>query len=121
MVKILALSLSINAWTFGSITGINYYKIDPLKGTQDSLMVSSPQTKDIGIRQAKLTEVHQCLIIASSLVQLPLSAVKISILFFYKRIFTTRKFRIAVWITIPFIVVWGIIFFVVSISIPWSE
>ncbi|KAF6222571.1 hypothetical protein HO133_000616 [Letharia lupina] len=46
---------------------------------------------------------------------LPLSAVKISILLFYKRIFTTPKFKLAVRITIPFIVAWGAIFFVLGL------
>ena len=38
-IKIFSLGLSINAWTFGTITGFDYYKINPVIGVQDSLKV----------------------------------------------------------------------------------
>lgn len=56
---------------------------------------------------------QQCLWLASALVQLPLAAVKISILLFYKRIFCTQKFGIAVWVAIFLVSCWSIIFFFV--------
>ncbi|MCJ1405150.1 hypothetical protein MMC11_008376 [Xylographa trunciseda] len=99
------MSLSINVWTFGALSGVDYYRIDPAIGTSHSLM---------------------CLIIASSLIQLPLSAVKISILLFYKRIFSTPRFKTAVWVMIALVSVWGIIFFVLlliqgdPISATWT-
>lgn len=102
---ILSMSLSINVWVFGGLSGIDYYRIDPAVGTSNSL---------------------KCLIIASSLIQPPLSAVKISILLFYKRIFTTPKFKAAVWFMIPLVSAWGVIFFVLvliqgdPISATWT-
>ncbi|KAL4758145.1 uncharacterized protein BDW70DRAFT_152698 [Aspergillus foveolatus] len=65
------------ALVFGSITGIDHYKIDPARGVSRSL---------------------QCLLVSSLILQASLSVVKISILFLYMRIFATRKFRIAAWI-----------------------
>jgi hypothetical protein len=88
------MGLSINAWVFGSITGINYYKINPMIGITKSL---------------------QCLLISSTILQVSLSVVKISILLFYKRVFPTPVFRTAAWIAIFVVSAWGIIFFFVSI------
>ncbi|CBF83087.1 hypothetical protein AN3257.2 [Aspergillus nidulans FGSC A4] len=82
--------LSVNAWVFGSITGIDHYKIDPALGVSRSL---------------------QCLLVSSLILQVSLSVVKISILFLYMRIFATRKFRTAAWIAIYVIGGWGIMFF----------
>ena len=39
-VKIFSIALSITAWTFGHIAGIDHYKIDPLEGTEDSVEVN---------------------------------------------------------------------------------
>ena len=61
----------------------------------------------------------QCLTIASAVTQAPLSAVKISILFLYKRIFTFTKFRIGIWILIALISIWGSLFFIVCTQ--WSR
>ncbi|KAI1761978.1 hypothetical protein GGR53DRAFT_503358 [Hypoxylon sp. FL1150] len=88
---IFALSLSINSWVFGSITGINYYKIDPLIGTTQSL---------------------KCILISSCLVQVALTVVKIAILLFYKRLFgNIKKFQTAVWVAIVLVGCWGVLFF----------
>lgn len=113
------MTLSINAWVFGGLSGIDYYRIDPAIGTEHSLMVCTMRNQLNGSQHwyMKLTDWWQCLIIASSLIQLPLSAVKISILLFYKRIFSTPKFKVAVWIMISLVSVWGAIFFVVGISV----
>lgn len=91
---VLAFGLSINIWVFGGLAGINTYRIDPLVGTSDSLM---------------------CLTVASVLVDIPLATVKISILLFYKRIFNTRGFKTIVWILIPLVTAWGIIFAVLML------
>ncbi|KAL4736673.1 hypothetical protein BDV11DRAFT_207414 [Aspergillus similis] len=85
-----AIGLSVNVWVFGSITGIDHYKIDPATGVSRSL---------------------QCLLVSSLILQVSLSVVKISILFLYKRIFATRTFRIAAWIAIYVMGGWGILFF----------
>ncbi|KAI0847852.1 hypothetical protein F5Y00DRAFT_263025 [Daldinia vernicosa] len=88
---IFALSLSINSWVFGAIAGIDYYKIDPAIGTTDSL---------------------KCILISSCLVQPALTVVKIAILLFYKRVFSSNdRFRVAVWIAIVIVSCWGILFF----------
>lgn len=91
-----SLGLSILLWVTAANSGIDQMKGDPLKGVQSSLL---------------------CLWLASALVQLPLGAVKISILLFYKRIFSIgrTKFAIAVWITIGLIGAWTIIFFMLVI------
>ncbi|KAI1411212.1 hypothetical protein F5Y13DRAFT_201420 [Hypoxylon sp. FL1857] len=88
--QIFALSLSINAWVFGSITGLNHYKIDPLIGTEYSI---------------------KCIFVSSLLVQVALTVVKIAILLFYKRVFPMPKFKIAIWVAIFFVSCWGIILF----------
>ena len=59
----------------------------------------------------------QALFIAAGYIQLPLAAVKISILFFYKRIFSVRSFRIAAWLLIILCGVWGIVFFLVGFDL----
>lgn len=46
--------------------------------------------------------------------EFPLASVKISILLFYKRIFVTKRMALAVWILIPLVTAWGLIFFFVS-------
>jgi len=69
-------------------------KGDPMKGISNSLL---------------------CLWLAGCLVQLPLGAVKISILLFYKRIFSVGRFGIAVWIAIAVIGAWTCLFFIVSV------
>ncbi|KAF2478182.1 uncharacterized protein BDR25DRAFT_338822 [Lindgomyces ingoldianus] len=88
----LTIPLSINVWTFGSIMGIDYYKIDPMKGTQKSLM---------------------CILISSTILQPALASVKISVLLFYKRIFSkgSTTFGIVAWVGIVVVGCWGIIFF----------
>ncbi|KAI8966715.1 hypothetical protein F5Y11DRAFT_361781 [Daldinia sp. FL1419] len=87
---ILAISLSINSWVFGTIAGIDYYKIDPTIGTTDSL---------------------KCILVSSCLLQPALTVVKIAILLFYKRVFSSNKqFRVAVWIAIALVSCWGILF-----------
>ncbi|KAI1114205.1 hypothetical protein F5Y14DRAFT_415006 [Nemania sp. NC0429] len=85
-----AFSLSINAWIFSSLVGINNLNVDPVIGTQQSLL---------------------CILVSSLLVQIALTVVKIAILLFYKRIFSTRIFRVIVWVTIGLVSIWGILFF----------
>lgn len=51
----------------------------------------------------------------SLILQFSLMAVKISILFFYKRIFHTRPFSIAAWMGIVLVGLWGLVFFFVWI------
>lgn len=92
-VQVSALGISINARVFGSITGIDDYKINP----------------DVGVSRSL-----QCLLVSSVILQVSLSVVKVSILFFYKRIFPLPRYQIAAWVCIFFVIVWGIIFFLVS-------
>jgi len=44
-------------------------------------------------------------------VQFPLAAVKIAVLLFYKRIFSTTIFKTVVWCSIAVVSVWAILFF----------
>jgi len=89
---VFTLPLSINVWVFAAIIGIDFYKIDPLKGTSKSL---------------------ECLLISSTVLELSLASVKISVLLFYKRIFSkgAPTFRFIVWIGIALVGCWGTIFF----------
>ncbi|KAI1206319.1 uncharacterized protein F4807DRAFT_439697 [Annulohypoxylon truncatum] len=87
---IFTFALSVLVWVFTDRSGINYYNIDPLQGTIYSL---------------------ELIFISSCLIQFPLSTVKISILLFYRRIFVSRKFHIAVWIAIAVVTIWGLLFF----------
>ncbi|KAI1373129.1 hypothetical protein F4677DRAFT_430333 [Hypoxylon crocopeplum] len=102
---VLAFFLSINVWVFGSLTGLDYYKIDVLRGTSLSL---------------------QCLYVASILTLPALTSVKVAILLFYKRIFSTFKFKIAVWILIAILGAWCIIFMFLTalqgdpLDSPWQ-
>ncbi|KAI0444320.1 hypothetical protein F4803DRAFT_512124 [Xylaria telfairii] len=88
------LSLSILVWVYSKKIGINYYTVDPETGIKLSL---------------------QLIFLGTILVQLPLSSVKIAILLFYKRIFTTRTFAICVWITITLISIWGVLFAILEL------
>ncbi|KAI2628671.1 hypothetical protein GGR54DRAFT_356489 [Hypoxylon sp. NC1633] len=84
-----SLALSIIAWVYAR-SGINFYSVDVASGTKDSLRL---------------------IFLGSCLVQLPLTAVKIAILLFYKRIFPTRIFAICTWVAIAVVSVWGVAFF----------
>ncbi|KAI0198932.1 hypothetical protein F4808DRAFT_231209 [Astrocystis sublimbata] len=102
---IFASSLSIPIWVYGSITGIDYYKIDPLEGTTYSL---------------------QSLYVASILTLPALAIVKISILLFYKRVFSIYTFKIIVWVLIALLGAWCIIFILLTalqgdpLDSPWK-
>ena len=97
----------------------------PATGTSQSLKVYIFHRSDshrLGAVILKWKWKYQCLLISSTLLELPLTAVKVSILLFYKRVFSSiSKMRVAVWITIPFIFVWGVIFFIVSIVVQFEE
>lgn len=93
--QIIALGLSIDIWVFASITGIREYKIDFMNG---------------GVQRST-----QGILTFSLILQFSLMAVKISILFFYKRIFHTRPFSIAAWMGIVLVGLWGLVFFFVWI------
>ncbi|OGM49785.1 hypothetical protein ABOM_001554 [Aspergillus bombycis] len=82
--------LSLTIWIFGSITGIAKYKVNLAAGIQRSF---------------------QCIFICSAILQVSLSAVKISILLFYKRTFSVPKFQIAIYTAIAIVGCWGIAFF----------
>jgi hypothetical protein len=89
---ILTFSISINVWIFADIIGVNHYKDDLLTGNKNSAL---------------------CLVVSSLLTQSDLTTVKIAILVFYQRIFPVRRFKIAVWLAIAAVSVWGItVFFV---------
>ncbi|KAI1418753.1 hypothetical protein F5Y12DRAFT_781319 [Xylaria sp. FL1777] len=90
-----ALVLSILVWTFTALSGINYYSVDVVTGTQYSL---------------------ELIWLSSVLNQVPLATVKISILLFYSRIFPGRKFRTCVWIAITTVTLWAIIFVILVIT-----
>ncbi|KAF1940881.1 hypothetical protein EJ02DRAFT_405740 [Clathrospora elynae] len=68
----------------------------------------------------------KCILIASCILQAPLATVKISILLFYKRIFSTQKFGWCVWAAISLVAAWGILFFLLvlfegePISASWG-
>lgn len=63
----------------------------------------------------------QVAFLTACILQLPLSSVKISVLLFYKRIFTiSEKLSVCIWIAIGVIVAWCIVFTGVS-SPPLSN
>jgi hypothetical protein len=39
--KVFTLAVSINAWVYGSIIGINFVKLDPMAGAEKSAQVRS--------------------------------------------------------------------------------
>ncbi|KAH5254333.1 hypothetical protein HBI25_136520 [Parastagonospora nodorum] len=82
-------ALSVHVWVFAPMIGINEAKTT----------------------QFAITKSLQCLFLASAIVQIPLSAVKISILLFYRRIFNVGMFRKVVFGVIALVSCWGIIVF----------
>ncbi|GAB1313702.1 Rhodopsin domain-containing protein [Madurella fahalii] len=86
----LTLGLSILVWYYAGKSGVNEYNVDFFTGTEASL---------------------ELVYISSFYLQFPLAAVKIAVLLFYKRIFTTPLFKTAVWFTIGVVSVWGLLFF----------
>ncbi|KAI0377087.1 hypothetical protein F5Y04DRAFT_285217 [Hypomontagnella monticulosa] len=82
--------LSIDVWVVASITGVDYYKIDVVEGLTDSVIA---------------------LCTSGVVAQVALTTVKIGVLLYYKRLFPTRKFKIAVWIGIVITSCWGITLF----------
>ncbi|KAI1345529.1 hypothetical protein F5Y01DRAFT_323098 [Xylaria sp. FL0043] len=91
----LSLALSILIWVYAGKSGVDYYNVNFLMGTEYSL---------------------ELVYISSVYVQWPLAAVKISILLFYKRIFATRVFRRYVWAAIALITTWCILFFLLVLA-----
>ncbi|KAI0099780.1 hypothetical protein GGR51DRAFT_391100 [Nemania sp. FL0031] len=87
---IATLGMSITVWVFAALGGIDKYKVELSQGIIYS---------------------NKCLWVASFFNQASLSAVKIAILLFYKRIFSTHGFHIAAWISIALVSAWGILFF----------
>ncbi|ETS76589.1 hypothetical protein PFICI_11976 [Pestalotiopsis fici W106-1] len=87
----LSLALSILVWIYAGKSGINFYNVDFLTGTEASL---------------------ELIYISSVYVQWPLAVVKISVLLFYKRIFSTPIFKTVCWCAIGLIGTWGILFFI---------
>ncbi|OTA64068.1 hypothetical protein K449DRAFT_368016 [Hypoxylon sp. EC38] len=87
---VFSLFLSIDIWVVGSITGIDYYKIDVVEGIEDSVIA---------------------LCISGVVTQVALTLVKIGLLFYYKRVFPSPKFSIAVWVGIVVTACWGITLF----------
>ncbi|KAH9884986.1 hypothetical protein F4778DRAFT_517129 [Xylariomycetidae sp. FL2044] len=83
-------SLSILVWIYGAKAGVDFYKVDAVQGTQDSLAM---------------------VFLSACIIALPLSSVKIAILLFYKRVFPLRVFNICVWVAIGVVSAWGLIFF----------
>ncbi|KAF7905076.1 uncharacterized protein EAF01_005597 [Botrytis porri] len=86
----LSLALSILVWVYASKSGINYYNVDFVTGTEASL---------------------ELVYISSVYIQWPLATVKIGVLLFYKRIFVTPLFKTIVWCAIGLISVWCFLFF----------
>lgn len=105
--------ISITIWVFSGIAGVNRYKVDQMTGIQDSNLVSIITRADNPMCY-KLIVALQCLWIASWFNQAALSAVKIAILLFYKRIFVMRAFHIVAWTMIVLVAMWGILFLLVS-------
>ena len=91
---IITFALSITTWVFAALAGVNHLKGNP--------MVSLPLST-------------QSLWIQAIFLQVCLATVKISILTFYKRIFSVPKFVRAANIGITIIALWGVIYFFVSL------
>ncbi|KHO10626.1 hypothetical protein MAA_11772 [Metarhizium robertsii ARSEF 23] len=82
--------LSLVVWVVAARSGINYYKINNETGVKYSLAL-----------------IWLCSVILNA----PETAVKIAILLFYRRIFSTPMFKVCVRFGIATISVWGIVFF----------
>lgn len=116
--QFLTFPMSLLFWVFAAKSGVDAYDIDSLQGTYDSLEVRgcvvgmclfSPIETDIPTSSAQVAYLTACIL------QFPLSSVKISVLLFYKRIFAiSQRLSVCVWIAIGVIVVWCIVFTVVS-------
>lgn len=63
----------------------------------------------------------QCIWIEGLALAVCLTAIKISILLFYNRIFTIRPFRLSVYFAIIILTGWGVSTFVVSVPLPQRE
>ncbi|KAL2273547.1 hypothetical protein FJTKL_04448 [Diaporthe vaccinii] len=99
----LTFPMSVLFWVFAAKSGVDYYHIDSLQGTYASLEVA---------------------FLTACILQLPLSSVKISVLLFYKRIFTiSEKLSVCIWIAIGVIVAWCIVFtgLLITLFDPISE
>ncbi|KAF2649032.1 hypothetical protein K491DRAFT_708384 [Lophiostoma macrostomum CBS 122681] len=83
------LGMSINVWVFAHIIGVDYVK-DPIPGAMYSRMA---------------------IWISGRMIQFPLATVKIGILLFYMRIFSTPRFKLWAWIAIVVTACWGIVLF----------
>ncbi|KAI2615057.1 hypothetical protein GGR54DRAFT_642791 [Hypoxylon sp. NC1633] len=89
---ITSLSLSVIVFVFAQRIGVDYYHTDLMTGAISSSI---------------------CMVVATACSSVSVTCVKISVLLFYKRIFITRKFHIAVWSAITFIGLWGTAMFLI--------
>lgn len=110
--------MSVLFWVFAAKSGVDSYDIDSLQGTYDSLEVCGctlAKSKVLPCITNNQKCVTQVAFLTACMLQLPLSSVKISVLLYYKRIFhISQKLAVCTWIAIGAIVVWCIVFTVVS-------
>ncbi|KAI8949234.1 hypothetical protein F4801DRAFT_553894 [Xylaria longipes] len=88
------LAIAILIWVCSGISGVNYYKVDKARGEFISSLL---------------------ILTSSIIIQLPLAAVKISILLFYQRVFPTAVFKFCNWIAIIIVSIWAILFFFLTL------
>ena len=123
--QFLTIPMSALFWAFAAKSGVDSYDIDPLQGTYDSLEVCGYATGMCMFTASwadNRASLMQVAFLTACLLQLPLSSVKISVLLFYKRIFSiSRKLAVCTWVAIGVIVVWCVIFTVVSIAFALFE
>lgn len=79
--------------------------MDPLTAAKKYVEVSHPDA-EIGslVSYASL----QAVAIGSILLLFVIVPIKISVLLFYKRIFTTQIFKRCIWVTISIVLAWGV-------------
>ncbi|KAI1127676.1 hypothetical protein F5Y10DRAFT_242428 [Nemania abortiva] len=87
-------AIAILVWVCSGISGVNYYNVDEAKGEFISSLL---------------------ILTSSIIIQLPLGAVKISILLFYQRVFPTPAFKLCTWVAIAVVSIWGILFFFLTL------
>ena len=87
--------------------------MDPVIAAEKYVEVSHPYT-EIGslVSDASL----QAVAIGSILLIFVIVPIKISVLLFYKRIFTTKLFRRCIWVTVGIVLAWGVASLVVCFN-----
>ena len=97
---------AIALFVVASQIGVDVVKVDPLTAAERFVEVCHPHAERA--RWLVVDVSLKAVAIGSILLIFVIVPIKISVLLFYKRIFTTRLFRRCIWVAVSVILAWGV-------------